>query len=190
MFYAIVVIFTLFFTTSLSLWVGLTINSVSFAYALLAPFAVNAYVLVLLGLLAILLRFFPKGLWNYRSTIFKVNQSQIKFLRSIKIQKWKDKIPEMGWTGGFEKKNIKSVEVKYLNKFLQETCLAEILHLLAGILGFTVLFIFPVRDLYFSLPIAIVNLILHILPCLIQRYTRFRMVPIYEHLSKKQIQTV
>ena len=81
----------------------------------------------------------------------------------------------MGASGGFSKRNLKSLEPEYIQRFIYETCLGEILHLLTGVLGFTCLALFP---------LLIVNLILHLLPCFIQRYNRYKLVIVYDYITR------
>lgn len=157
-------------------------NTFSIAYAVWMPIALVTYVLVVLGFLALTMRFvIPKSFWTYNNKLFVVHKKEVLFLKNhLKINKWKDKIPEMGWTAGFPKSKIESNEVSYLNKFLQETCFAETMHFSAGILGFTALSFVGTNCYFFAFPILIVNFILNLLPCLIQRYNRYRLGKVYE----------
>ncbi len=181
MLYFLIVLCAMFFVETMTISVSLITNSYSLVYAIIAPIFVNFYVIVVLAFLALSLRFLlPKRWLNYQSRYFKTRDFEIKKLQNLGIKKWKDKVPEMGWTAGFPKDKLKSLDHKYLAKFLQETCFAEIMHNLAAVLGFTVLFFFPLKYYYFVLPILFVNLFLHLLPCLIQRYTRYRLAKIYE----------
>ena len=188
MFYSIIITITMVLMTTLSIVLNLALGNEPMLYAIFAPLSVLLYVLVILGILAVGMRLIiPKRVWNYKNRFFKVNKNQANRLVKIGIKKWKDKVPDLGWTAGFSKSTMKSTEVNYLEKFLQETCFAEGLHLTAGILGLTALFVFPARDIFITLPIVLVNLILHILPCLIQRYTRFRLTHVYERKLKTTV---
>lgn len=156
----------------------------SITYAIIGPFIVNVYVLVIMGLCTLLMRFLPKKCWNANKKIFNVSKKEVNFLvNKLKIKAWKDRIPEMGCTSGFPKKHISSLEKKYLWKFLQEICYAEVMHYVSAFLGFTVLFIIKPHDLIFSLPILFVNFFLHMLPSLTQRYNRYRLLQVYEKIK-------
>ena len=155
--------------------------------ALIGPMFVNAYVLVVLGLVTLFLRaFVPDSSWNAERKFFKVQEKEISFYEKIKIKKWKDKVPEMGNTGGFPKRNILSLSVEYLARFLRETCIAENLHMVSIVLSFSVLFFVSAEALIYAVPILIINMFLHILPCFIQRYVRFKMLKIYNYQLLKQ----
>lgn len=189
MLYFFIVLITMILVEGISVLCSV-IYGTSIVYALVMPFFVNAWVLVVLGIVALITRLlFPKRVWNYRLKFYRVSPKEMKFYRNIKVKAWKEKIPEMGWTGGFPKDKLASQEVPYLFKFLQETCYAEVMHLLSAFLGFTVLFVLPVQDYLLATPILLVNVVLHILPCIIQRYNRNRLEKVYQfRLSKEKFQ--
>ena len=176
----------------LCVWAGTITASLvtgyySLLHAILCPFFVNAYVLVVLGLTTLFMRILiPRNAWNGDRGIFAVAKKEIQFYNKINIKAWKDKVPEMGSTGGFAKRHINSLEEKYLWKFLQETCFAEAMHYVVSALGFTVLFFLNIKDLWFALPILFINAILNILPSLIQRYNRYRLLILYKKISQKE----
>lgn len=184
-FYFLMVLFTMIITISLAILNAIN-GSISLTYAIVAPFLVNFYCLIILGILALTLRVclpFDK-VYNHERKIFKVEKREILFYEKLKIKAWKDKIPEMGHTAGFSKKSIASTEVAYLKKFLSETCFAEVLHGLAAILPLSALFFFPFRDYYFVVPILLVNLFLNSLSYLIQRYNRYRLKIVYDYKTR------
>lgn len=185
MLYFFIIFISMLCIEALTISFSLSFGTISLAYAIIAPFFVNAYVLVVLGVVTLFMRLcIPKKFWNCNSRFFKVDKNELKTYNKLKIKKWKELVPEMGATGGFPKRKILSLSPTYLWKFLQETCFAEFMHYIAGLLGFTVLFIMPVKDYYFTVPILLINLILHILPCLIQRYNRYRLKEIYDRVIK------
>lgn len=187
MLYFIIIFLTMLFVEMATVYCSLVHNTMSLTYAILAPFFVNFYVLILLGLITLFLRFcIPWKIWDYKKKIFKVGKSEIKLYNKLKIKSWKEKVPEMGWTGGFPKNEIKSLETDYLHKFLQENCFAGFMHTAVGILGFTALFFLSTQDYFFAFPILIMNLILNLLPCFIQRYNRVRLIRIYESRLEKE----
>lgn len=181
MLYFFVILIAMICVEAMTISVSLITGTISLTYAIIAPFFVNAYVLVMLGIVTLLMRIcIPKKFWNCNNKLFKVEKKELYFYNKIKIKKWKELVPEMGSTGGFAKRKIVSLEAKYLWKFLKETCFAEFMHNCVGLLGFTILFIMKPQDYYFTFPILIINLILHILPCLIQRYNRYRIKEVYD----------
>lgn len=162
--YLIIVLITMLISIGSSIAVSFH-ASTSLFHAICTPLFVNFYALAILGILAFVLRFcIPFKAYNFDKKIFKVSKSEIKVYERLKIKSWKDKIPKMGKAGGFSKKHFTSTDLNYLKNFLNETCFAEVLHFLAGILPFTALFLFSMKVFYFVLLILIVNLILHLLP--------------------------
>ena len=191
MLYSIIIALTLLVMTGISILQNILWGHETMLYAAFSPLAVVLYVLVVLGILAVGLRLIvPKRFLNYKNSFFRVRKWQVKSLKKLGVQRWKDKVPDLGWTAGFPKSTIQSTDTGYLAKFLEETCFAEILHLTAGIFGLTALFVFPSIDFFVTFPIVIVNFILHLMPCLIQRYTRFRMANLYERKMREEARRV
>ena len=138
------------------------------------------------AIVAFVIHKLPKKWFNPYNRFFRVFGFERGFYERIGIKKWKDKIPEMGQLCNFKKDKIASVNDNgYLFKFLEETCYAEVLHFLSAVLGFLVILIFPSRlASAYTLPVAAVNCFLQILPIFIQRYTRPKLIKIFEHNQK------
>ncbi len=101
----------------------------------------------------------------------------------FKIRTWKRFLPDGGAVtrGGYRKKHIREYSKENLNRFLIESCRAELSHLLA-ILPFWVygLFAPPIVILYMFIYALLVNL-----PCIIaQRYNRPRIKKVLECLNR------
>ena len=168
---------------SFSLATGL----MSLSRSVIMPFFVNAYVLVVLGVVALLMRIFiPRRFWNANKKMFYVSKKEIDFYNKLEIKKWKERVPEMGCSSGFPKNEIKSLEKDYLWRFLQENCYAEFMHYVVAILGFTVVFFLEGFDFIFATPILLANVILNIMPSIIQRYNRVKLKNIYEIVVKRE----
>lgn len=186
MLYFFIVTATMLITTLLSVLASLSLAAVPLWYAVLAPMTVNAYVLILLGVICLLMRLLiPKKFWSKKRKCFKVKGWEIPLYKKLHVKQWKDKVPEMGKAGGFPKDHIRSTEPGYIRKFISETCFAESMHFIVGVAGFSALIFYPASHLFFVLPILIVNFILHLLPCIIQRYNRYRLTIVYDHLECK-----
>lgn len=170
-------------TISLSLSVGFF----SLKEALLGPILTNLYTILVLAIVSGIYRLcIPIKKINFNLKIFNVSERQYNFLKKLKISKWKDKIPELGKMGNFPKKNILSFETAYLKTFLQETCFAEFMHLSTGFFAFVILFFVRAKALVYVLPVLIVNFVLHLLPSLIQKYVRFKLLKVYNYKLAKE----
>ena len=139
-------------------------------------------VFIIDAVVAYIIHKLPNKWFNPYKKIFYVFSFERKFYESIGIRKWKDRIPEMGQLCNFKKDKIAEINNNdYLYKFLEETCYAEVLHFWSAILGFLIIFFFPIKlALYITGPVALVNMFLQILPVFIQRYTRPKLIKIYE----------
>lgn len=186
MLYFIVIGLTMVITTASAIIASVVFNTVPLWHAVV-PMAVNIYALLLLGVVSLLMRFvIPENFWLKKRGCFKVWRKEKAFYDRIKIKSWKDKIPEMGKVAGFPKDSIRSVDRSYLQKFIAETCFAEWMHFIVGIVGFTALCFCPRQDYVFVVPVLIVNLILHLLPCMVQRYNRLRLTEVVNRVSCKK----
>ena len=78
--------------------------------------------------------------------------------------------------------------VEYVERFLLESCYGEIGHFFSLFFGFTVLFLYPLSDVWFSLaiPVAIVNFFLNLPSILVLRYNSYKLVVLKKSLLKKQ----
>lgn len=97
-----------------------------------------------------------------------------KFYDKLKIKSWKEKIPVgKGPLGlGINKNSLENTnDLSYLQKFIDECVRAEVMHFVSMFVGFVIIIILPLKfALIISLPIAIVNMILQMLPFMVQRY--------------------
>ncbi len=92
---------------------------------------------------------------------------------NLKIQVWKDRLPQHIGRNGFSKKHMDGDSVEYLDRFIMETCRGEWMHLKNCVCAVVVLLIDPVLiGLLMTLFILIANV-----PCaIVQRYNRFRLL--------------
>ncbi|BED92404.1 MAG: glycosyl-4,4'-diaponeurosporenoate acyltransferase [Candidatus Paraimprobicoccus trichonymphae] len=134
-------------------------------------FCLNFLVLVVLNSISLIFvktvnnNFFDNSKKIY--TVFKWEQRF--YSRFLKINFWKDKLPQHIGKNGFSKKNIASLNKNYLKAFVVETCRAEWFHLFFIISSFFCLFFnkvfWPVvLCMFVNLPFVF-----------IQRYNRIRI---------------
>lgn len=148
------------------------------------------FALVLLPSLvaAIVIRLLPKKWFNPNNKIYNVSEKERKFLMSIGIKKWKDKIPELGQTVNFKKdKLVDANNPKYIEKFLVETCYAESLHICCAIFALIFMCFMPNGCFWnISFPIGIIYAMYNVPSILIQRYNRPRLKVQLKRLTKIQ----
>lgn len=158
-------------------------------HIILAVLANALIVFTIDAIVAYIIHKMPRKYFNPYSKKYKVWSFERKFYEAIGIRKWKDRIPEMGQLCDFKKDKIAEVDNnQYMFKFLEETCYAEVLHFLSAFLGFLVIFICPLKYvLCFSLPAALINFVLQILPAFIQRYLRPKLLKVYERNLRNSV---
>ena len=163
---------------------------VSLGGGVLYTFYAVALAIAIDALLALFIRRVLPGKWfNHKKAAFTVGAGEKNFYETIKIRKWKDKIPETGGLlVGFSKSAVADRhDNTYLLKFLKETCYAELMHIISIPCGFLVLLLTLAWDsiphfiAWFGLPVAIVNAVLQLLPIFVQRYVRPFLLSAYRY---------
>jgi len=145
---------------------------VVFAFVI-AEFAID-------GLFAFIVNKLPKKIFNKNSKIFKIYKWERRFYEKIGIKKWKDHIPELGKLGNFSKSKLENPnDNTYVDRFIKECVIGEVVHVCGIIFGFTVLFYFRFA-LTIGLPVAIINIFLNIPSIMILRYNRPKLEVILE----------
>lgn len=90
----------------------------------------------------------------------------------LKIQLWKDRVPQHIGKDGFSKTHLTDVSIDYLDEFIMETCRGEWMHLNNCICAAIILVIdFPMPGLLLGFLVLLANLPF----ACIQRYNRFRL---------------
>ena len=163
-------------------------------YAILASVVSTIAAIAIDAVVATVVRLFPAKNFDPSKKMFRSQKWEKNFYLKLGIKAWKDKIPETGkLLVKFSKTEVaKKDDPAYLYKFLIEMGYAEIMHWLSIPLGFLVIFIFPLEyALLFGVPVGIINMLLQIPPCLVQRYNRPKVLKLYERsLRQKGTATV
>lgn len=123
------------------------------------------------GLFAFLCNQIP-GKWVKDKRIFNVSKREQRFYEKLGIRAWKDKALELGGLGGFSKAKVNDPNnPEYIERFLIESYKGEIDHVVGMIVGFSVIFIFPLKFAWFvGVPVAIVNAAINYMSVMILRY--------------------
>lgn len=140
---------------------------------------------------ALIGRKIPYKRLNYNGFLYRTRkwENQGKTYRKVLVHKWKGLLPDGAkyFKGDFTKKHLLSIEPEYIEKFIKESCRAEIVHWL-GMLPFIVFFLL-VPPLVAAL--LIVYAIVVNIPCIIaQRYNRPRLVATHAWLLKRNNKTI
>ena len=91
----------------------------------------------------------------------------------LRIQAWKDKLPQHIGKGGFSKAHLTDVSIEYLDEFIMETCRGEWMHFTNC---FCILFVLLINSLLAGLFFSFLILLGNLPFAVIQRYNRFRLL--------------
>lgn len=132
--------------------------------------------------LAFLVRCLPMRLFSYTRALYREFRFEKRLYRILRVNRWKDHLPEAGGLAGFPKRRLAGeLTLPYVEKFLTETCIAEVGHLAIGVLGYcSVGFAWLLPDPHPYIPLfvgfATLNLLIQLLFVIIQRYNRPRLM--------------
>lgn len=135
----------------------------------------------------------PKKLFNENRWLFKEREFEGSFYRRIKVNKWKDKLPDAEKLIHFQRSCLPcDIDQTYINRFITECCIAELGHLSVGIAGFSSLFLvftLPCEIRFISMLVflffSILDLFVQSLFVIIQRYNRPRLIKLRKLYNTK-----
>lgn len=136
---------------------------------------------------AIIIRFLPKKWFNPESKLFKVYKWEKGLYLKLGVRHWKDKIPEAGkYLEGFSKSEVVDTSNnEYILQFIDKTIRGELMHFLGFVFSGLIAFIYPTVFVVIGLPLMLTNMLINILPVIVQRYNRPKLLLLYKrNLSK------
>ncbi|MGN0470510.1 MAG: hypothetical protein ACI4GV_06315 [Acutalibacteraceae bacterium] len=101
----------------------------------------------------------------------------------LKINKWKDFLPQHVGKDGFSKDHLDDVSIEYLDEFIMETCRGEWNHTMNCLFAIALLLM---NDLPFGIFLTIALLLGNLPFAVIQRYNRFRLQKLRKTIIRKQ----
>ncbi len=191
--FAIIVVVCVILACMLGIFVGVPIYDLSDGYVMRVIFISIVVLLAINVFFALFVKLaIPKKWINPFSKFFKVHNWEQKLYVALDIRKWKDKIPELGKTlENFDKSKVHDPHNnEYVMKFMCATINGELMHALSAIFGVLVIFIDLQLFFVVGLPLLICNTIINVLPVMVQRYNRPKLILLYkrnerENLTKK-----
>ena len=145
--------------------------------------------IVIDGITAAVCRGLPQKCVPYNGKVFQVSLREKNFYEKLHIRKWKDAIPEIGHFTGFRKNKVADPKSEaYLERFLLEIRYGQVGHFVSCFSGFLVMLfgILPFMRWTVTLPIALVNLFLNVLPILVLRYNGYKLNILLRSLQKRK----
>lgn len=166
------------------------IYNYSILHTLLLVFLSIVLVTIIDAIVALLVNKLPKKWFNHTYKRFHIFKFEKKFYNSIKIQKWKDSIPELGKLANFRKNKVENPnDNNYILLFLEQCCIGEIVHIVSMFLGFLIVFIDLDNALLIGVPVALGNAIINSLSLMILRYNRPRLEVVYKRNKRKELRS-
>lgn len=154
-------------------------------------FTVGFVVLAIIvdALVAIIIRKMPEKWFQKDKGLFHTGERELKFYTALKVQKWKDFIPELGSFTGFHKNKVANpFDNEYIARFILEARYGVAIHFYSVPASFLIILadwkMYTGQSnlwLTIGLPVAIVNAILIVLPAFILKYNLPRLVRIYNN---------
>ena len=167
-------LYIIFISTAMAIIAALNIvfETASVVPILLAVFVCTAMQFTLDGAIAILIRLTPDSWYGSDNSHFDVSDLEIKLYTRIGVRRWKDKVLELGFLGGFSKKSVKEPNnPEYVERFIVECNRGVVTHRLSYFIGFLAMLTFDdVRAFTVAIPVACVNLVLNVLPTVVLRF--------------------
>ena len=133
------------------------------------------------GLTAFLLRRLPEKWFQPGMALYAVSQKERKFYGFLGVKSWKDKVPELGLFTGFRKSHLTAPkDASYLGRFLLESNYGVVIHWVNALVGFLILAIPGLGGISYTLPVALVNFVLSLMPAMILRYNTPGLLRLYK----------
>lgn len=151
--------------------------------------AENLVIILLWHLVVLALcKMLSNGFFDYNKYIYKTKSWEdngFLYSKRLKIKLWKDLMPQYVSKGGFSKKNLDSLSLEYVDRFILETCRGEWAHRRCMLVALLMLVINRLlAGVVFGTLVVFVNL-----PFVcIQRYNRIRFLRIREKLLQQDDQ--
>ena len=148
--------------------------------------AATVAVILLDGIGAFLIRRLPEKMFAPGKAVFNVGKAERRFYRKIMVNSWSDKVPELGGFTDFHKDRFESPsDTRYLARFLLESNYGAVIHLENTLSGIALIFVPPFGGLGVTLPVAVTNLVLSMLPFFILRNNTPPLLALYRRSLRK-----
>ncbi|MBR2578905.1 MAG: hypothetical protein IKE41_02065 [Clostridia bacterium] len=123
-----------------------------------------------------------------KKSIYKIHKWETEndfYNQTLKIKRWKDKLPQYTAKNGFSKKqmkNISEMKPEYIKDFIVETCRGEWDHLMCC--AYT-LISFWINPLFYATLFSCIVIFCNLPFIAIQRYNRLRLLKLYKKRNLK-----
>ena len=186
--YSIIILICSAITITLNIFLNPQFQEMPWLYAVLVlAFVVGAVLID--GVVALIIRKLPEKWFQSDKGIFKTSDAEMKFYRFLKVQKWKNHVPELGSFTGFHKNKVASpFDNEYIGRFILEARYGVAIHIWSVPASFLLLlcdvwmYMGPSNIwLTIALPVAVINAILIVLPAFVLKFNLPRLIAIYNN---------
>ena len=166
---------------------NIAFHTASWYYVLIAVVFCTLLDFGLDGLIALLINKMPDRWFGVDNPLYRVSDTERKLYKKLRVRRWKDKVWELGWLGGFSKKSLLAPgDPQYIEKFIIECNKGVLTHRLSYPVGLIPMLLLPgVLPRTIAFPAALVNLFLNILPTLALRYNTPQLKAMLKRLNRK-----
>ena len=186
--YLIIIVVGVVVTASLNIFFNPLYHDKFWLY-IVFTMALSIIVILLDGLVAFIIRKMPEKWFQKDKWPYHTSEREMKFYSFLKVQKWKDHIPELGSFTGFHKNKVVSpFDNEYIARFILEARYGIAIHYASVPISFLIILLdwkmYAGQSniwLTIALPIAVVNAILIVLPAFILKYNLPRLLRIYQN---------
>ena len=117
--------------------VNIALQTAAWYYAVIAVIWCTALQFGLDGIIAIIISKLPNSWFGVDNSHFEVSPVERALYKKLKVKKWKDKVWELGYLGGFSKKELKAPkDPEYIERFIIECNKGVVTHRLGYFIGF------------------------------------------------------
>lgn len=167
---------------------NIAFQTASWYYVTIAVIWCTALQFVFDGAFAILINKLPNSWFSVDNKYFNVSKKERSLYKKLKVNKWKDKVWELGGLGGFSKKELKEPKnPEYIERFIIECNKGVVTHRIGYFVGFlAMLTLNNICSFTIALPVALVNLVLNIMPTIILRENTPKLKTVLEYMKRKK----
>lgn len=167
--------------------VNIAVGVAAWYYVIAAVIWCIALQFALDGAVAIIIKATPDRWYGVNNPHFNVSDREKRLYIRLGVERWKDKVWELGGIGGFSKAALKDpFNPQYIEKFIIECNKGVLTHRLTYFVGFLVMLtMFNLCSLTIALPTAVVNVFLNVLPTVVLRHNTPKLKSIYERLNRR-----
>ena len=186
--YLIIIVISMVITASLNILFNPLYHDNWWLYII---FTVTLTIIVILidALVAIIIRKMPEKYFQNDKGIFRTTEKEMKFYNFLKVQKWKDHVPELGSFTGFHKNKVANpFDNEYIARFILEARYGIAIHFYSVPASFLILLLdwrmYSGQSniwLTIALPVAVINAILIVLPAFVLKHNLPRLLRIYNN---------